>query len=569
MMNSLKECIAIGRGEKKADIVLKNGQLINVFSGEVYPADVAIHKEQIAGIGDYSGKEEIDLNGRYVAPGFIDPHIHIESSLLTPPQLAYSIVPHGTTTLIAGPHEIVNVLGVEGFKYMLDVSSKIPLDIFFSVPSCVPASEFELAGSKISKSDIVSLLKKDRVIKLGEMMNFPGVLSGKKDVLEKIEAAINCGVEGHAPGLTGKDLNAYIAAGIYSDHETMGLEEAREKLRLGMQVLVREGSSAKNMEAILPLITPANSRFFCFCTDDIYPSDLAKGHLNRVLQKAVSLQLNPVTAIQMVTINPSRFYNLRNYGAIAPGYFADINVLSNLEDFGIDMVFKKGKKVAAKGCPLFEVKMKKNLKVRETMHVKPFEVEALQVNAKSDYAKAIEIVPDQIYTKSITAMVKKQGKLMVSDTGSDILKLVVVERHKATGKMGIGLVKGFGLKKGALATSFAHDAHNIVCVGVDDEDIISAIRRVVDLGGGKVVVRGGLVLADMPLPIAGLMSDKPLDKVVEQQHKLEEVTADLGCKLEHPFGELSFLTLSVIPELKLTALGLVDVKQFKLVDLFE
>lgn len=491
-MNGLKERLAVARGEKKADLVLKNGQLINVFSGEIYPADVAIYKEHIAGIGDYSGEEEIDLNGRYVSPGFIDSHIHIESSLLTPPELAYATVPHGTTAVITGPHEIANIMGVEGLKYIREISAKLPLDVHFTIPE-----------------------------------------------------------------------------GLLFDHESTTAEEAKSKLRAGIQVLVREGSSAKNMEAIIPLINQANQGFFCFCTDDIYPTDLEAGHLNEILKKAILYNFDPMTAIRMVTINPARFYGLTGYGAVAPGYFADINVLSNLEDFGVDMVFKRGKKVAVKGKPLFEVKVKKNKAVRETMHVKPFEVEMLQVPAKSDYAKAIEIIPGQIVTKEIVAVVKKKDKLLVSDPGSDILKVAVVERHKSSGKIGIGLVKGFGLKKGAIATSFAHNAHNIVCVGVEDEDMISAIRRVEKLGGGKVVVSGGLVLGELPLPIAGLMSDKPLSKVVIEQKKIDRVCKEFGSKIDHPFGALSFLTLADIPELKITANGLMDVGKRKIIDLFE
>ncbi|MEA3494070.1 MAG: adenine deaminase C-terminal domain-containing protein [Candidatus Margulisiibacteriota bacterium] len=491
-MNGLKERMAVSRGEKKAGLVLKNGQLINVFSGEIYPADVAIHKERIAGVGDYSGEEEIDLNGRYVAPGFIDGHVHIESSLLTPPELAHAVVPHGTTTVIAGPHEIVNIMGEDGFKYIREVSAKLPLDIHFSV-----SDELLFA------------------------------------------------------------------------HEATTAGEAKNKLRSGSQVLVREGSSAKNMEAIIPLIDQVNQSFFCFCTDDIYPADLEAGHLNEILKKAVSYNFDPMTAIRMVTINPARFYGLTAYGVVAPGYFADINVLSNLEDFGVDMVFKRGKKVAAKGRALFEVKVKKNKAVRETMHVKPFEVDELQVTAKSDYAKAIEIIPGQTVTKAIVAVVKKKDKLLVSDPGSDILKVAVVERHRSSGRIGIGLVKGFGLKKGAIATSFAHNAHNIVCVGVDDEDMISAIRRVERLGGGKVVVSGGLVLGELPLPIAGLMSDKPLIQVAVEQKKIDKVCADFGSKIDHPFGALSFLTLADIPELKITANGLMDVNKRKIVDLFE
>jgi adenine deaminase len=421
----------------------------------------------------------------------------------------------------------------------------------------------------VRAEDVVSLLKKDRVLRLGEVMNFPGVLAGRKDVLDKIEEASQFGIEGHAPGLTGKDLNAYVAAGITSDHETVALEEAQEKLKAGMQILVREGSSARNMEAILPLITLSNSRFFCFCTDDIYPSDLAEGHINKVIRKAVSLKLEPALAVQLATINPARYYNLRGYGAVAPGYFADINVISNLEDFEIDMVFKHGKKVASRGKALFEVKLKKKKEVRETINIKPLEPEALEIAARSDYARAIELVPDQILTKSIVATVKKKKNLVMADTDSDVLKLAVVERHKATGNIGLGLVKGFGLKKGALATSVAHGSHNIICVGVEDEDMISAIRRVARLEGGMVAVRGGLVLAELPLPIAGLISDEPLDKVLEKQKKLDKVAQDLDSKIEHPFGILSFLALAVIPELRLTDKGLVDVAKFKIVDLFE
>jgi adenine deaminase len=568
-MNSIKDRIAIARGEKKAEIVLKNGQLINVFTGEIYSADVAIHKAHIAGVGDYSGEKEIDLNGKYIAPGFIDSHLHIESTLLSPGEFARAVVPFGTTAIISDPHEIANVLGVAGIKYLLETSEDLPLDMFFTVPACVPATELETSGARVRAEDVVSLLKKDRVLRLGEMMNFPGVLAGKKDLLEKIEVGCQFGIEGHAPGLTGKDLNAYVSAGITSDHETVTLEEAQEKLKAGMQILVREGSSAKNMEAILPMINPYNSRFFCWCTDDIYPSDLAEGHINRLIRKAVALKLDPAIAVQMATINPARYYNLRGYGAVAPGYFADINVILNLEDLEIDMVFKRGKRVASRGKALFEVKFKKRKEIRETINIKPLEPEALAIPAESDYAKAIELVPDQILTKSIVATVKKQNKMVVADTDSDVLKLAVVERHRATGNIGLGLVKGFGLKKGALATSVAHDSHNIICVGVEDEDMISAIRRVAGLGGGMVVVRGGLVLAELPLPIAGLMSDEPLSKVLVMQKKLDKVAEDLDSKIEHPFGILSFLALAVIPELRLTDMGLVDVAKFKIVNLFE
>lgn len=568
-MNLLRERIAVARGEKKADLVLKNGQLINVFTAEVYPAEVAVFKDRIAGIGEYAGEKEIDLNGRYIVPGFMDAHLHIESTLLSPGELARAVVPCGTTLIISDPHEIANVLGIGGIKYLLEATKDLPLDIFFCVPSCVPSTGLETSGAKLGAEDIAFLLKKPRVIKLGEMMDFHGVLSGKKDILDKIEAAGYAGVEGHAPELSGKDLAAYVAAGISSDHESVSLREAQEKLRLGLQILVREGSSAGNLEAILPLINPLNSRFFSFCTEDIQPVDLALGHINRLIQKAVALKLDPIIAIQMATINTASYYKLKDYGAVAPGYYADINIISNLEDFEVEMVFKKGRQVAAKNKPQFPVKLKKRAGIRETMKIKPFEVPALEIKARSDYAKAIELVPGQILTKSIIVSVKKKDNLVVSDPSSDVLKLAVVERHKATGNIGLGLVKGFGLKKGAIASSVAHDSHNIICVGVEDEDMLSAVRRVARLGGGMVVVRGGLVLAELPLPICGLISDKPLDEVLEKQKGLEKAVKDIGSAIDHAFGRLSFLALPVIPELRLTDKGLVEVAKFKIVDLFE
>ncbi len=570
-MNSLRERIAVARGDKKADIVLKNGQLVNVFSGEIYPANIAIYKQHIAAIGDYKGEQEIDLNGRYIVPGFIDSHCHIESTFLTPAELARAVVPHGTTMMVSDPHEIANVLGVAGIKYLLEASQDIPLDIFFTVPSCVPSSDLETSGGKVSEADIVSLLKNQRILKLGELMNFPSVISGKKDILDKIEpiCELGMGIEGHAPGLMGKQLNAYITAGVTSDHETTTFDEANEKLKLGMQVFVREGSSAKNMEALLPAVKPANSRFFCFCTDDMYPVDLANGHMDSILKKAVSLKLDPLIAIQMVTINPARYFGLKGYGAVAPGYLADINIVSDLEEFKVEMVFKRGKLVTAKQRPLPQAKVKKKSGIKDTVKIKPFETSALKIAAKAEYAKAIELVPGQTLTKSIVVAVKTSRKQVVSDIDNDVLKLAVVERHKASGRIGLGLVKGFGLKRGALASSVAHDSHNIICVGVEDEDMLSAIRRVAELGGGMAVVRGGLVLAELPLPIAGLISDEALDKVVKKQAKLDKAAKDIGSRLDHPFGSLSFLSLPVLPELRLTDTGLVDVLKSKNVDLFE
>jgi len=567
----LKDFIAVARGEKKADLLLKNGQLVNVVSGEIYPANVAIYKGRIAGIGDYDANKVINLNGKYVCPGFIDVHLHIESTMLPPPEFARITVPHGTTTVVADPHEIANVLGVEGIKYMLEASKDLPQNIFFVLPSCVPTTPLETSGAKLEASDLKPLLKEQRIIGLAEVMNFLGVIERDEKLLAKIEMARKAKVliQGHAPGLGGKDLAAYIGAGIRSDHECVKLEEAKEKLHLGMNIFIREGSSAKNLEDLLPLLSPLNSRFISLCTDDMHPSNLIQGHINSILKKAVSLGLDPITAVQLATINPARHCGFKELGAIAPGYIADIVVVDNLHDFNVDMVFKDGKLVAEKGKANFAIKLKKKAGVRETIKAKSPKVKDFIIEAKDSSIRVIDVIPDQIITSQTLEEPLIKDKCVVSDVDRDILKLAVIERHKASGRVGHGFVRGFGLRRGAIAQTIAHDSHNIICVGVNDEDMLSAVREVIKLKGGIVVVAGGLVLAELPLPVAGLLSDEPLEVVHEKLLSLKEAAKEIGCKLDNPFGLLSFLALPVIPKLKLTDRGLVDVEKFEIVDLFE
>lgn len=560
----MREIIEVARGLKKADLVLKNGNLVNVFSGEVYPANVAIHKGRIAGLGDYSGKDSIDLKGKYICPGFIDSHLHLESSMLHPAEFAKAAIPKGTTAVITDPHEIANVLGMAGIRYMLEVTRNLPLDFFFMAPSCVPATELETSGARLEAKDLKPLLNSPRVLGLAEVMNYPGVLHADPKVLAKIKLFEGKVIDGHAPGVLGKDINAYVAAGPSTEHESIALEEAREKLRRGMLITIREGSSAKDLENLSELAKkPEIARFLTLCSDDIAPADLMEGHLDRLLQKAVSLGVSPVVAVQMATVNAARYYGLRGLGAVAPGYFADLAVVGDLKDFRVSLVFKRGELVAKDGKPLFAPRPHKKTAVRKTVKIKHFEVDELRIKQAGKYVKIIELVPNEIVTKN------RVTKYTGIDLERDILKLVVVERHKGTGRIGIGFVKGFGLSRGAIAQTIAHDSHNIICVGKSDEDISSAIRRVVKLQGGVVLVVGGMILAELSLPIAGLMSDEPIEAVAGKMSILSETAKSLGCQLNDPFAMLSFLALPVIPELKLTDKGLVDVNQFKIVDLFE
>ncbi len=559
--------ISVARGELPADLVLANARVVNVFTGEVEPGNVAICGDRIAGVGDYHrGREVLDLAGRYLAPGLINGHTHLESSMLDIGQYARAVLPRGTLSVVTDLHELANVCGLQGIRYVLNYARRLPLELFLMAPSCVPATDLETSGASLGPGDIRRVLGWKRVIGLGEVMNFPGVLSGDANVLSKIDLAKGKVVDGHAPRVTGKDLTAYIAAGINSDHESVALDEAREKLRQGMYVMLREGSSEKNLDALLPLVTDRTYKRCLLVVDDRSCVDLLRdGDIDAVVRKAIRLGLDAVRAVQLATINPAEYFRLDGLGAVAPGYVADLIVLGSLPEFQMDMVFHRGRLVAREGKPLFPVHRPRGKGLTSTVSVRPFGVEALKLMASGETELVIEVVPGQIVTRRRVEKVRVADGVILPDTERDILKLVVVERHRATGNIGLGLVTGFGLKQGALASSIAHDSHNIIAIGADDGDIFMAIKEVERLNGGLVVAAGGRVLASLALPIGGLLSDEPLEVVAGALEKLEQLARDLGVTLVSPFSTLSFLALPVIPELRLTDLGLVDVNAFKLV----
>ena len=577
----LTKLISVARGDSPADLLLKNARIINTFVGEIEQGNVAIYGDRIAGVGDYDkAKEIIDLQGSYLAPGLINGHTHIESSMLHPAHYAQAVVPHGTLAVVTDLHEIANVCGLAGIKFVMDWAQSLPLDMLFMVPSCVPATALETSGAQISAEEIKKLLAYPNVIGLGEMMNFPGVVNADKEVLNKIAASVGKVIDGHAPGLGGKELNAYMAAGILSDHESTTLEEGKEKLQKGMYLMIREGSSEKNLDALLPLVTDNTYKRCLFVVDDRSCFDLLHdGDIDAVVKKAISRGLEPVRAIQMATINTAEYFRLHDRGGIAPGYLANFITITDLSQLEIDMVFYKGKLVARQGKPLFPVPQLKADNYQLTansVRLKPLTVESLKIplprrerlgegeTTEVGYP-VIEIVPGQIITRKRVEKVKVEDGAIMPDVAGDILKLVVVERHKASGNVGLGLVKGFGLKKGALASSVAHDSHNIVVVGTNDRDILKAIEEIERLQGGLVACADQKVLASLPLPIAGLLSSEPLEVVVAQLEKVEKAAASLGNLPPAPFSILSFLALPVIPELRLTDLGLVDVAEFKLI----
>lgn len=564
----MKSLISVAKGESPADLILSHAKIVNTLSGEIEEGNVAIYGEKIAGVGDYQlGKEVIDLTGKYLSPGLIDGHVHPESSMLHIPCYAQAVVPRGVSAVVTDFHEIANVKGLEGVKYMMSCARSLPLELYFMVPSCVPATSLETSGAQVTVEDIASALSWENTIGLGEVMNFPGVLAADAEILAKIAASQGKIVDGHAPGLDSKNLNAYIACGIVSDHESTSLEEAREKLQRGMYVMIREGSSERNLEALLPLVTDKTYKRCLFVVDDRSCADLLRdGDIDAVVRKAIKLGLDPVRAIQMATINSADYFRLPGLGAIAPGYLANLVVTADLATFEAEMVFYRGKLVARDGRPLFSPALRENKAMTHTMNVKPFDVEALKIPSPKGTSHIIEIVPNQIITKKVAETAKVAGGFVVPDTERDILKLVVVERHRATGNIGLGLVKGVGLKRGALASSIAHDSHNIIALGTNDVDIYTAIKEVERLGGGLVIATEGKILDALPLPIAGLLSDEPLETVVNKLEKLERIAAELGARLASPFATLSFLALPVIPELRLTDLGMVDVIEFKLLE---
>jgi adenine deaminase len=567
-MRNIQQKLGIARGEQPAELLFKNARLVNVLSGEIHPANVAVDDGRVIGIGDYRARRVIDLRGSYLAPSLIDGHFHVESSMLTVPEFARAVVPHGTGAIVIDPHEYANVLGLDGIRYVLESSKKLPLDFFIMLPSCVPATPLETAGARITADDLKLMIHDERIAGVGEMMNFPGVFLGAKSELAKIEAGKGKCVDGHAPGLRGKNLNAYVLAGVRSDHESVEVGEAKEKLRLGMHILLREGSTERNLAHLLPLINSHNAQNCSFATDDKLAGDLVnEGHIDHCVRKAIRLGLPPISALQIATINPARHYRLQNLGAIAPRFWADFIVFDDLKKFFIRQVYKKGVLVAEDGRYLGRTPAKIGLP-RSTMNLR-YQPGDFRVRAGGGKKiKVIEIVPQQIVTRTAIVTPKVEGGEVVADTRRDILKLVVVERHRATGKVGVGFVRGFKLKVGALGSTVAHDAHNVVVVGATDGDILMAIDELVRLQGGQVAVANGKVRARLGLPIAGLVSDRPLAEVIKGIGDLNVAARAMGCKLPAPFMTLSFLSLSPIPELKLTDQGLVDAVKMQRTELW-
>ena len=570
-MRQIEHKLAVARGEKPAQKLFKNAQLVNVLSGEVHAANVAIDDGRVIGFGDYDANEIVDLGGAYLAPSLIEGHFHVESTMVTIPELVRALVPHGTGAMVIDPHEYANVLGMDGIRYVLESSKNLPIDFFIMLPSCIPATHLETAGASFTADDLALMIADDRIAGIAELMNYPGVFLGMESELAKIKAGKGKVIDGHAPGLRGKNLNAYALAGVRSDHESTEVEEAREKLRLGMHLLVREGSTERNLEHIISLVTPQNAANCSFATDDKLPGDLVReGHIDHSIRKAIKLGVAPVTAIQMGTINTARYYRLKNHGAIAPRYWADFIVLDDLDKFEVRQTYKKGKLVAENGNYL-EPRHRKIEQPRSTMNLSYRAPEDFSVSVphggSAKKIRVIEIVPQQIVTKCLVERPKIDNGQIVSDIERDILKVVVVERHRATGNVGVGFVRGFGLRKGALGSTVAHDAHNVVVVGTNDRDIVAAIEALVKMRGGQVAIVDGKTIASLPLPIAGLVSDQPLEAVIEKIAELNAAAVKLGSTLDAPFMTLSFLSLSPIPELKLTDQGLVDSANLKLTSL--
>lgn len=566
----LRHRLAVARGDEPADLVLRGGRVLSVFTGELLETDVAVAGEHVAGLGSYRGRETVDCRGLYLLPGFIDGHMHIESTKLMVDEFARVVLPWGTTTVALDPHEVANVFGLRGVQALLAAAEGIPLDYFVMVPSCVPASSFESGGAEVGPQEIAAFLAQEpRALGLAEMMNFPAVSGGDEDALAKIEAARRLGrhVDGHAPGLSGGPLNAYLAAGVRSDHECSTLEEALEKRRRGMWIMIREGSAARNLEALLPIVLehgPANS---LLCTDDREPDHLLdQGHVNDIVRKAVALGCDPADAVTMATLNAARYHGLSEHGAVAPGYLADILALPDLEAFRPHRVWKRGRLVAEDGRAIGVPRVEPPGWMRGSVRIGPLSPEAFAVRGDGA-VRVIGVEPGQIVTRARVAHPRVHGGESVADPGRDLAKAAVIERHRGTGRIGLGFVSGFGLRRGALASTHAHDAHNLVVVGVSDQDMAVAARRLAEVGGGQVAVVDGRVLAELPCPVAGLVSDLPAEAVASAARRLEESARAMGAALPSPFMAMSFLALSVVPELKLTDRGLVDTVNFELVPL--
>ena len=553
--------IAVAAGREKADLVLKNAKYLNVFSNEFLSGDIAVANGLIAGVGKYDGKTEIDVSGKLVLPGFIDAHIHLESSMVTPAEFAKAVVAHGTTTVITDPHEITNVMGIDGVEYMIQASQNLPIDVHFMMPSCVPATEIDESGAELDCKDIDLYLDNKKVLGLAEMMNYVGVINGDKNVLSKIvtSQAHHKKIDGHAPELSGNDLNAYIAAGVYSDHECSTFENALEKLRKGQFIMIREGTAAHNLKALMPLLTQQYYSRCMFATDDKHPSDLLYGgHIDYIVKQALKNGVDPIVALKTATHHAARYFLLNNKGAIASGYLADIVVVDNLEDFNVETVFKCGKlvfdgEVKDFSAPTVDEKLAE--KCFDTFHLNSVTPSSFKVDGKLGL---IGLVGGELLTRNL-------GTADKIDVENDILKIACIERHKGTNHIGVGYVKGYSLKSGAVATSVAHDSHNIITVGCNDDDIAVAVNAIKDSKGGIAVVENGKIKALLELPIAGLMSDEPLTTVNEKLENAKLSAYELGAdKSIDPFMTLSFLSLPVIPSLRITTKGVFDAENWKM-----
>jgi adenine deaminase len=562
--------IAAARGDVPADLLLVNARIINVFSGRIVDGSLAVKNGLIVGFGDYDAVTVVDLKGRYLAPGFIDAHVHIESSMTCVTEFARTVAPCGTTTVVADPHEIANVLGAEGIDYMLQSADGQPMDCLFALPSCVPATEMETAGARLTAVDLAPFMNHPRIVALAEMMNYPGVIFTDADVMAKLDLARGHRrtLDGHAPGLSGRQLHAYAAAGIASDHECTSAEEALEKLELGMHIMVREGTCARNLDALFAVIDAGTWRRMMWCTDDRHPHDLlAEGHVDAVIRKAVAKGLDPVTAIRMATLNPADYFGIQDAGALAPGRKANLVVFSNLADIRAEQVFHMGRAVAENGRLLPSVQRPPAVSVPPSMNLDPADLD-LAIPADSERMRVIRAIADQVVTRCDIMDVARQDGQAVSDVSRDVVKMVVVDRYTGQAHTGRGFVTGLGLKQGAIASSVAHDSHNIIAAGVTDAELRAAVAAVVEMGGGFTVAREGRVVARLPLPVAGLMSDQPVETVRQQMDAMIEAARALGAGLSDPFMTLGFLALPVIPDLKLTDRGLVDVTRFEIVPLF-
>ena len=555
--------MSVARGDEPADRVFRGGKVLSVFTREWLDADLAVVEGHVVGVGKgYRGAEEVDVAGAYVVPGFIDAHMHIESSKLMVDEFARAVLPHGTTTIVADPHELANVLGTDGVHWLLDTCANLPLDVFVMASSCVPASGFESPRRPMTTGDIESLLRRKHTLGIAEMMNFPGVVSGSGPELDKLQTGLTDHVDGHAPGLRGKALNAYVAAGIRSDHESTTYEEALEKRRLGVAVMLREASIARNLRDLLPIVKEFGPAGCMFCTDDREPNFIVEeGHINQMVRVAVEEGIPATDALVMASFNAAQYHRLRHLGALAPGYQADLLVLDDLRDFRPRAVYKRGEPVGEFS------KLEVPEWVRQTVNVRPLGPGAFRVSGGARLIKVIGVIPEQLLTTAETMEPSVRDGEVVADPERDLVKIAVVERHHATGRVGVGFATHVGLSRGAFASTVAHDAHNIVVLGVDDADMAACVMRLGEIGGGIVVAEKGTVRAELPLPVAGLMSDRPLAEVHTRLAAMERLLAEMGVTITAPFMTISFLALSVIPDLKITDRGLVDVRRFELVPL--